>query len=975
MRKIILGVALFAWMVGVVVQAAQPDADFKVGIKEVKVLTPSVRPGGTLVVDITFEALEGRPTVEYNGFLHVEREMNEDFKKICNTNLALTTFGIDWWKTGGDTYQGIYAITVPPTAPEGERVVHFGFFWEAPDFMAEDALYFTVDKNAPAASFTAPAPMDKRMRGERQAVLSSFADQPLAELKNLNYEFRINKNGEWRFTDLANDLDWISDPDSKRFGVAGFLVDGEKKVYPIDQLTLKQADENKIVLLWNAPEGVGEIEFVIARNGSDDRALDFSWKQLSGTGKLSDMVCPENAFGAVGEEDGIALIPNAMGVLMYADENIPTKLSFLPYNSYGGLYMTMGGMVRGNGGILFYWDEIDATLGVRRQWNPAALPGTTALDLTLVHPGEGSFTLVNAGTSDYAKVTANYRAAAREKGYLKTFVEKYGKGNNPIDGCLSYRMDCASHFVPNTRFNPTDKEIRHLGYTFEEVADTSEYLHNVLGVEKALVVVAGWGNCGYDFHPDVLPANEEAGGDEGLRKASERIRALGYLFGGHDNYQDIYPTAPSWDENDIARKEDGSLLKGGVWAHGQCYIASNDAQLKYAKRNIPEIKKRYGFNYHLIDTVFAVPLVRDFNPEKPASRLDDLKGKQELCRYVKEQIGLVGSEEGVEWAVPVADYFDSIFGQRVNRRSSDVVVPLFEMVYGDCISMFQGNRTTVTMADSVLDHILCAEMPQIMFPKFCGAELGLTVDSVSMVNDTVLEVKITPTAEGNPPEESQMMVHLGEVGMNLIQESAVAGADLVLKKDDWNRQHTLNIGLPEKGGEAFEILVMTINRNRLMMKGMPEINYQRYLAGCVALNDGKAVYSAPEIPEAACFALYDANPEFSGNNAGMTINMANILGDIMARTQDYPMTGHKFLTEDRKVEQSQFGPITITVNYGETPYDTGRFVLPKWGFAAEGPDFTAFRADAADGKVFAKTTMLSRTPERTFFASGDASAK
>ena len=105
-----------------------------------------------------------------------------------------------------------------------------------------------------------------------------------------------------------------------------------------------------------------------------------------------------------------------------------------------------------------------------------------------------------------------------------------------------------------------------------------------MGADNLFVIYAGWMMRGYDFlHPDVvsydvtledgmwrdafghpineeavtvnddgitgrvvLPAQPHAGGDQGLQEAANAIRELGFLFGLHDNYQDIYGDAPSF---------------------------------------------------------------------------------------------------------------------------------------------------------------------------------------------------------------------------------------------------------------------------------------------------------------------------------------------------------------------------------------------------------------------------------------------
>ena len=73
--------------------------------------------------------------------------------------------------------------------------------------------------------------------------------------------------------------------------------------------------------------------------------------------------------------------------------------------------------------------------------------------------------------------------------------------------------------------------------------------------------------------PDILPAAPEIGGNEALVECSRRVKALGWLFGLHDNYRDMYKDAPSWSEDIISKKPDGSLQEGYEWNGGQAYLA------------------------------------------------------------------------------------------------------------------------------------------------------------------------------------------------------------------------------------------------------------------------------------------------------------------------------------------------------------------------------------------------------------------
>ena len=114
-----------------------------------------------------------------------------------------------------------------------------------------------------------------------------------------------------------------------------------------------------------------------------------------------------------------------------------------------------------------------------------------------------------------------------------------------------------------------------------------------------MLVLNGWINGGYENrHPDILPAAPQIGCNDGLAACSRRVKALGWLFGLHDNYQDMYRDAPSWDEGYIIKNPDGSLRKGGVWAGGQCWLICSREAVALASRaqNIPQVKELFAPN-------------------------------------------------------------------------------------------------------------------------------------------------------------------------------------------------------------------------------------------------------------------------------------------------------------------------------------------------------------------------------------------
>ena len=113
-----------------------------------------------------------------------------------------------------------------------------------------------------------------------------------------------------------------------------------------------------------------------------------------------------------------------------------------------------------------------------------------------------------------------------------------GAANVKLWTCLERRMSEDS----------TQVERQRIHWTFDEAAQVAEHLRNDLGIDRCLFTIGGWTEGGYDCrHPDDLPANPECGGDEGLADAVGRIQELGYVACLHDNYQDMYKDAKSWD--------------------------------------------------------------------------------------------------------------------------------------------------------------------------------------------------------------------------------------------------------------------------------------------------------------------------------------------------------------------------------------------------------------------------------------------
>ena len=362
---------------------------------------------------------------------------------------------------------------------------------------------------------------------------------------------------------------------------------------------------------------------------------------------------------------------------------------------------------------------------------------------------------------------------------------------------------------------------------------------------------------GYDNQlPDIWPPNKECGGEAALADCSRRVMNLGYLFCLHDTYVAIFRDSPSFSEDYIRIKRDGTLdlTSNPDWAGGFPYITCSQKALELARRpqNLTAVKKLTNANSYFIDCTFANNLDECFNPKHPVTKDGDMYWKQAISDYARETFGVYGSEDGREWGLPHSDFFEGITGvsgkglgnTTLQGKLGGSIIPLFEIVYRDGIAMYGKYGFDInTAADYVLQHII----------------LGRTLNYHKIPSHLYWKEYIqTPDQEKSGTENSNLFV----------------------------------------------------SGNQGWTEGLHPID--RFIK-----------------------------------------NTHEILGPLNALTVQMPMTGHRFLSADRKVQQSVFGKgsqtVVATVNMSSSDYictsQNGEgIVLPLFGFLVEAPTFIAFHA-------------------------------
>ena len=457
--------------------------------------------------------------------------------------------------------------------------------------------------------------------------------------------------------------------------------------------------------------GEATVQFSLADRGRS-LAIRYEGEEMGEVRTLQDALALRAA------DRGYLVVPCREGLLIPADSGVAFRRVF-GASEYEGCHMNMVGLVKNGSALVASWDgactwvEVESRLGSEKQ---AGQRITTTFDL---RPPCREIRLTPLSKGDWNTIAAGYREIAEEKGFVVTLREKIqrnpqakrlvGAANVKLWTCLARRMNEES----------TQEESVNVRWTFDEAAAIAEHLRRDLGISRCLFTLGGWTEGGYDCrHPDNLPANPECGGNQALAAAVRRIQDLGYVACLHDNYQDMYRDAKSWNPELIEKRPDGSLIQGGRWLGGRAYMVCAPKQLEMAMRpqNLPGIHELFHPWCYFIDTTYAVGPRECADPRHPIGRNDDIAWKIKLSDKARELFGLFGSECGREWALPHSDFFEGLVGVSGryyhNLKPASLgatVIPFWEMVYHDCqICYGKYGYSADQAAEYVAHNILCA---------------------------------------------------------------------------------------------------------------------------------------------------------------------------------------------------------------------------------------------------------------------------
>ena len=303
---------------------------------------------------------------------------------------------------------------------------------------------------------------------------------------------------------------------------------------------------------------------------------------------------------------------------------------------------------------------------------------------------------------NYVTLAKRYRRHVMDSGQFVSLKEKIAREPlvRELIGTPHIRLHIKRNYRPGGfRYDNVNKERNYNVVTFDQRAAELRKL-KARGIDRLYVCLAGWPYLGYDRqHPDELPPAPEAGGWEGLRRFGETLRELKYLFVLHDQYRDYYTDAPSFQEQFAIHEEDkerppmvfpgtrfGQSKRGFIpymdyWDGGLMSYLSPGFHLGHLIKNY-RLMFEHGVRPQgaYLDVYGYIPPDRDFNPQHPATRSDSMRFRAACFRWVRNNLGLVGTEAAADWVVPYVD-----FGSANPGRGTAIPVPLYQLVYHDAI--------------------------------------------------------------------------------------------------------------------------------------------------------------------------------------------------------------------------------------------------------------------------------------------------
>ena len=308
----------------------------------------------------------------------------------------------------------------------------------------------------------------------------------------------------------------------------------------------------------------------------------------------------------------------------------------------------------------------------------------------------------------YSGMGREYRKFQLTNGF-KTIREKNDDELNFCAESMLIRIRHGWKPVPCSVFEqtPETEPPMHVACTFEQVIKIMrEYKKK--GIEKADFSLVGWNIKGHDGRwPQILPAEESLGGNEGLGELISVAKELGYKITCHTNSTDAYTIANNFDKNDLVINKKGEYYwRDAYWAGGKAYQICPECSLRLAKETLPAVKELGFSGTHYIDVITSVMPYTCYSSLHPLNKKQAVEKWNELFSYAKDLFGGISCENACDHTMKDCNFvlYVSFFNGELPKYV-DESVPFWQIVYHGIV-VSNPHATTVNAIASGKEKIL-----------------------------------------------------------------------------------------------------------------------------------------------------------------------------------------------------------------------------------------------------------------------------
>ena len=306
---------------------------------------------------------------------------------------------------------------------------------------------------------------------------------------------------------------------------------------------------------------------------------------------------------------------------------------------------------------------------------------------------EISFDLYDLGDADYNGMAHVYREYQIKKWGLRPLRErtaaepwlKYAAESIELRIRMGWKPSPSD--VPHQ--TPETEPPMHVAMTFDRVCEIIDKL-KAAGVEKCEICLVGWNRGGHDGRfPQLFPPEPALGGAEGMAKAIAKAKAAGYAVVCHDNYTGAYEVAECWDEEFVAKTQEGKpwLASARSLSGGNVFImCPQRAYERFAVNRIPKLAECGYEGLHFVDVFSAVPPRKCYDYRHPVNAADCRDYYLRIMNLSRKYIGGFQSEGPFDFVAPELDYclYTTMRYHTANDPkfpACDETVPFWELVY------------------------------------------------------------------------------------------------------------------------------------------------------------------------------------------------------------------------------------------------------------------------------------------------------